>query len=274
MVPIVHHVQRYPAVSTSASQVCVSTHRRTAVARILYLVYHPAMANLRPIKSVRLSESVYEAIESAILQGELAPDSTVRDRQLADVLGVSRTPVRDALHRLECYGLVRQRDSKGWMVTGVEPKDIREVFELRRTLEPLGLEYLSRDWDETTVQELSSSFDDFPKPLPRELYPYYLKRDHDFHRRIVECARNSRLTNFYTSLSHLIDRIRHYLSYGYEGRVDASLAEHRQICGAIAARDLQAATEQLINHLSQVEQMFTELAQEHQLDQWLNRRST
>ncbi len=232
------------------------------------------MKNLRPIKATQLSESVYEALEAAILQGELVPSTTVHDRHLAEVLGVSRTPVRDALHRLECYGLVERRHPGGWKVAGFLTKDVEEVFELRRALEPLGLRGLSKTWDEATVQELTSFFDGFPDQLPRDLYPEYLARDHDFHSRLMECSGNHRAINFYTSLGHHTDRVRHYLSYGYEGRVDDSLSEHREVCRAIDAHDLEGATELLLHHLHQVERMFAELAEERQIEQWLNTRYT
>ncbi len=248
------------------------TPNRTGVACILYLVYHNAMKNLRPIKATHLSESVYEALESAILQGELGPNSTVHDRQLAELLGVSRTPVRDALHRLECSGLVQRQPRGGWRVAGFDPQDVEEVFELRRALEPLGLKRLSRSWDEATVRELTTLFDEFPDQLPRDLYPEYLKRDHDFHSRLMECSENRRAIDFYTSLRHQIDRVRHYLSYGYEGRVDDSLSEHREICRAIDACDLEGATELLLYHLRQVETMFVKLAEEHQIERWLSAR--
>lgn len=215
-----------------------------------------------------MNESVYKAIESAILQGELAPNSTLNDRRLAELLGVSRTPVRDALHRLESSGLVERQTRAGWTVTGIDPEDVKEIFELRRVLEPLGLKRLSETWNPVIVRELSSFFDEFPNQLPRYLYLEYLRRDHDFHSRIVECSQNKRGIYFHGILEHQINRIRHYLSFGYEGRVDTSLAEHRQICAAIGDHDLQAATALLQEHLNTVEVLMTNFAREQQFEQW------
>src|SRR3712207_7004023 len=67
------------------------------------------MAQLRRIEVVRINEQVYEAVEAAIVRCELEPGAVLGDRQLAEMLGVSRTPVRDALHRLESSGLVERR---------------------------------------------------------------------------------------------------------------------------------------------------------------------
>jgi DNA-binding GntR family transcriptional regulator len=231
------------------------------------------MAQLRRIEVVRINEQVYEAIEAAIVRCELGPGAVLGDRQLAELLGVSRTPVRDALHRLEPSGLVERRGRMGWMVSTFALQDVRELFELRRIFEPLGLERLSETWDEAVVRELSHSFEKFPERLTQDLLPDYLHGDRRFHKEIVGCGRNGRVTRFYGTVEKQIDRIRHYLSYNYEGRVEASLKEHREICAAIAARDLSAATEALDNHLRNVEELIIALAQERGLDQRTRERS-
>jgi DNA-binding GntR family transcriptional regulator len=231
------------------------------------------MAQLRRIEALRINEQVYEAIEAAIVRCELGPGAVLGDRQLAEVLGVSRTPIRDALHRLESSGLVERRGGTGWMVSNFALRDVGELFELRRVFEPMGLERLSETWDEAVVVELSHCFEKFPTRLSKELLPDYLHEDRRFHKRIVECTRNSRVIQFYGTVEKQIDRVRHYLSYNYEGRVEASLKEHREICAAIAARDLSAANEVLDNHLHSVEELITALARKRGLDQRTCERS-
>lgn len=230
------------------------------------MVYHIRVTNLRPIKATYVNESVYEALKRAILHGELPPGAALNDRRLAEMLEVSRTPVRDALHRLEGSGLVERRGRHGWAVAGLEARDVEEIFELRRLLEPLGLNRLAETWDEATVQELASFFDEFTGPLHHEQYPNYLSRDHGFHKRIVQCSQNSRAIAFYGVLENQIDRIRHYLSYGYEGRVNASLPEHQRICAAIGARDLKLARELLLEHLNMVEKTMVSFVESQELE--------
>src|ERR687896_1452745 len=220
-----------------------------------------------------MQNKVYEAIETAIVRCELGPGTVLGDRHLAEVLGVSRTPVRDALHRLESSGLVERRGRMGWMVSTFALQDVRELFELRRVFEPLGLDRLSKNWDEAVVRELSHSFEKFPERLTEDLLPDYLYDDHRFHKKIVECSRNGRVIRIYGTVEKQIDRIRHYLSYNYEGRVEASLKEHREICAAIAARNHSAATEALDNHLRNVEELITDLVREWGLDQRTRERS-
>ena len=251
--------------STSSDRTPLMRRGRLMVCRIGYTKY--SMVRLRPIEVVRINEQVYEAIEAAIVRCELGPGAVLGDRQLAEDLGISRTPVRDALHRLESSGLVERRGRMGWMVSTFALRDVRELFELRRVFEPLGLERLSEGWDEELVRELSHSFEKFPERLTQGQLPGYLHDDRRFHEKIVECSRNERVIRFYGTVEKQIDRIRHYLSYNYEGRVEASLKEHREICAAIVAHDLSAAIEALDNHLHNVEELITALARERGLDQ-------
>ena len=238
--------------------------------RTRYTIYR--MDGLEPIDAVHINEQVYKTIEAAIVRCELGPGALLGDRQLAEALGVSRTPVRDALHRLEPSGLVERRGRAGWAVSAFALRDVHELFDLRLILEPLGLERLSENWEEATVGELSRFFADFPERMPKDLMPHYLYTDRRFHRRIVGCTGNGRIVRFYEVVEKQIDRIRHYVSYNYEGRVEDSLAEHREICASIAARDLSAATEALVRHLRKVEDLIAALAQEREVDQLADER--
>ncbi|PRY02404.1 GntR family transcriptional regulator [Allonocardiopsis opalescens] len=210
-----------------------------------------ALAPMRaqgPLRTLRMSETAYEAIEGAIVRCELAPGTPLVDRQLSEVLGVSRTPIRDAMQSLEAAGLVVRTRGR-YSVAGFDLDDVRELFEMRRLLEPPGLERLAADWDPAVVEELATFFDGAPEPGPPGPYEEYLARDHAFHKRIVALSGNSRLIRFYAIAEKQINRIRHYLAPGYEGRMKEVVNEHRDVCEAIAAHDLDAARAALISHL-------------------------
>ena len=119
------------------------------------------------------------------------------------------------------------------MVSNFALRDVRELFELRRVFEPLGLERLSETWDEEVVGELSRSFEKFPELLAEDLLLDYLHEDRRFHKR----------------------------------------KEHREICAAIAAHDLSATTEALFRHLRNVEELITALARERGVDGHTGERS-
>ncbi|MDA0567381.1 GntR family transcriptional regulator [Streptomonospora sp. S1-112] len=214
-----------------------------------------------------MSETAYEAIEGAIVRCELPPGTPLVDRQLSEALGVSRTPIRDAMQSLEAAGLaVRVRGR--YSVAGFDVEDVRELYQVRRLVEPAGLEHLARDWDEEVVDELADFFASAAQPGPPGPYEEYLARDHAFHKRIVDLTGNSRLIRFYAINEKQINRIRHYLAPGYEGRMREVVNEHKDVCEAIGRKDLDAARDALIGHLHAGEAtMIKFLAQQRERSQ-------
>lgn len=209
-----------------------------------------------------MNESAYEALESAIVHCDLPPGAPLVDRQLSEALDVSRTPIRDALQSLEAAGFVVRHRGR-YSVAGFDVGDVRELFQVRMLLEPPGLDGLAETWDDGQVDELATFFDDAPEPGPPGPYEQYLERDHLFHKRIVELAGNVRIARFYAITEKQINRIRHYLAPGYEGRMQDVVHEHEQICGAIARKDLEAARRALLGHLKAGEEtMIKFLAQQ------------
>src|SRR5690606_20859350 len=118
-----------------------------------------------PIENRQLADRVHDAIQRAIVTGKLRPGEVLRDRALAERLDVSRTPVKEALVRLESTGLVVTR-GRSWYVSPFEVGDLQELSELRHLLEPVGLERLAENLDEDAIEELSHFFDDFTEPIP------------------------------------------------------------------------------------------------------------
>jgi len=130
-------------------------------------------------------------------------------------------------------------------------------------LEPLGIRRLGADGSQEARARLASFFDGFGLDLPRERYSEYLERDHEFHKIIVSCSANSRIRYLYSLMEDQIHRRRHYLSLGFEGRVDQTLVEHLAICEAIERSDWPRAEEALIHHLHMGEEtMIMLLGQE------------
>ena len=214
-----------------------------------------SLAGLRPLESVALGDRTLESIREAIISGELAAGEPLRDRQLAEALGVSRTPVREALHKLEAAGLVQARGRAGWEVTAFTEQDVRELFQVRRLIEPVGLDELAKRPDDSAVARLGSFFDAYSHPIEPSAFPTYMRRDNDFHLLIVECTGNSRLQLFYAVLEKQIDRGRHFLTPA-EGRADETLDEHLAITRAVAERDFAGARSALLRHLDTGEELM------------------
>ncbi|TCP50026.1 DNA-binding GntR family transcriptional regulator [Tamaricihabitans halophyticus] len=215
------------------------------------------LASLSPIATHTRGERARAELLSAIVRGQLPPGTVLSDRQLSEVLGVSRTPIREAMHTLEADGLV-ERSGGRLVVAGFSVRDTRELFELRRLLEPAGLDRLAQTWDEQGVYELATFFDEFPGDLPAGPYDEYLQRDHQFHQLIVAWSGNSRLIRCYDVVETQINRIRHHLAPGYRGRMAEVVQEHRDVCAAIARKDLAGARAALVRHLENGERAMVE----------------
>ncbi|MHA6627771.1 GntR family transcriptional regulator [Pseudonocardia sichuanensis] len=216
------------------------------------------MTPLRPIESVALGDRTFETLRLAIINGDLVPGEPLRDRQLAEALQVSRTPVREALHRLEAAGLVEPRGRAGWEVSPFTEQDVHEIFQMRMLLEPAGIDQLERDRDDEVIARIAGFFDDFSHPVPVGRYPEYFARDHAFHNLIVACSGNRRLRRTYAVMQNHIDRGRHFLTTAAAGRADETLDEHLAVALAIRDRDFAAARRELLHHLRTGEELMIE----------------
>jgi DNA-binding GntR family transcriptional regulator len=214
------------------------------------------MSALQPIEAVQLGDRTFESLRQAIITGELAPGEPLRDRALGDMLGVSRTPVREALHRLVHAGLVESRGRSGWVVATFTEQDVHELFQLRRALEPLGIDQLEAEPDTAAMAQIGGFFDGYEHPVPAERYEAYFARDNAFHKCIVGCSRNTRLQQLYALIENHIDRGRHFLSLGAVGRVEANLDEHLAVARAVAGGDFRLARQELLHHLDMGEQLM------------------
>lgn len=216
------------------------------------------MADLPRISRQRVEQQALEAIERAIVEGTLEPYTVLSDRHLAEQLGVSRTPVRDALHLMESSGLVERRGATGWVVAGLDLRDVGELFELRCILEPVGLPHII-EWTDDQLTDLAAMFDEFSPPMNHRRIGRYLRRDAEFHHAIVSASENRRAIQIYERVEREVDRCRHFTSYRYQGRADQSIEEHRRICRALVRRDADAARELLIAHIRAAESKQMEL---------------
>lgn len=214
------------------------------------------MSALTKIETVHLANRTIEAIRNAIVTGELAPGQQLRDRQLAETLGVSRTPVREALHRLEAAGLVQSSGRGGWAVTPFTEQDVRELFQLRMVLEPLGLDALAKAPDKTRISRIGAFFSEYEHPIDAARYTDYFSHDDDFHQEIIACTGNGRIRTFYEVLNSHINRGRFFLLGATAGRVEETLDEHRRIVSAVVEHDFALARKELLSHLRTGEELM------------------
>lgn len=214
------------------------------------------MSTFARIETTNLSDRVADALRTAIISGQLPAGAAIRDRQVAEELGVSRTPVRDALHRLQSEGLAEPKGRAGWNVSDFTEQDVHELFQLRMLLEPQGLTALERDPDPAKIAELAGFFTDFGHPIPRERHLEYFRQDDDFHLAIVRCSGNERLISYYEVLKVHINRGRFILSGSNAARMEDTLDEHRSVIDAVLAGDFARARTALVEHLRTGEELM------------------
>jgi len=199
----------------------------------------------------KVTDWVYEELKSAIVDLRLAPGDPLREATLADQLGVSKTPIREALTRLEQEGLVETTSFKGAVVTGYSRQDLLEIYELRELLENAAAR--------TAAESMADADRDRLDRICRESRK--LKKNHDaaglaalisaFDDVLFEQVRNSRIRALIENLRAHLTRIGH-LTAEIPGRIDASVDEHEKIVQAIAARDPELAERQMREHIRSV----------------------
>jgi len=202
-----------------------------------------------------LREIVFGYLREAILEGKLEPGKRLMEMQLAEDLGVSRTPVREAIRKLELEGLVVMVPRKGAYVADVSIKDMVEVLEIRAALEGLAASLAAERMTPKDVKILKVLADEFKKFHLEQNFKGMIEKDIEFHEKIFESTGNEKLYQMSQGLREQIYRFRvRYISEYNQS--DNLVIEHDKILKAISKKDSQLAynygwehIESLRNHM-------------------------
>ena len=206
---------------------------------------HPTIALLQRSS---LTSVVQQEIERAILQGEYAPGSKLIEATLAQALGVSRGPVREAFRMLEEAGLVRNEKNRGVFVRDIPIDEAVEIFDLRAAMDELVGRKLATTITPAQLKEIKALVDAMEKAVKAQDARSYHLLNLKFHDRLVEMAGNSKLTAIYRKLIKELSLFRRLnLADGWLLPISAS--EHRQIVKAIASGDPEAAGGAMFDHV-------------------------
>ncbi len=193
---------------------------------------------------MRASNRTYRALLDEIQSGALAPGSALAEVELAARLGVSRTPVREALGRLAADGLVIEVSPRLTVVADLAPTDIRDLFELRRALEESAVRIAATRGDAEAFAALAAAFEHADPQAADDYYALIA----DFDAQVDAAASNAYLAAaLRTVRTHLV-RVRR-LARDKPERLAASVAEHRLIAHAIATHDADLAAHATHVHL-------------------------
>lgn len=213
--------------------------------RRMNAVMHPTIALLQ---SSSLTNVVQQEIERAILVGEFAPGSKLIEATLAEKLGVSRGPVREAFRMLEEAGLVRNEKNRGVFVRDIPIDEAVEIFDLRAAMDELVGRQLASHITPAQLKEIRGLVDQMEKAVKADDTRHYHLLNLQFHDRLVEMAGNRKLTAIYRKLIKELSLFRR-LNLADGWLMPISAGEHRQIVKAIASGDADAAGRAMFDHV-------------------------
>ena len=195
-------------------------------------------------KETSLRGRAYRIIRHKIVTCEFPPGSPLNERELASLIGVSRTPIREALSRLENDQLVTLTSQKGATVTPITTKIINDIFQLRYVLEPYVVSMVTPDFPEATLIEFKKGLTD--RSLNK--YEELVALDGELHFAIIHAFGNSYMNNLMENMYTQNERIRRLATMMPKRLADSAL-EHLAIVEAMLARDSQKAADALREHL-------------------------
>jgi DNA-binding GntR family transcriptional regulator len=214
--------------------------------------------SLQPLRrGLSLRERIHDRLRAAIISGELAPGSPVIEAELATRLGASRTPVREALRRLEAEGLLEPRGLRGSIVRELHADEVDCVFEIREALESLAARRAARTMREPELRKLS----DYVERMRRSVDDANEMERHDtgFHDVILASASGERLKRMLTELREELIAYR-FLSLSDPDRRRATVGEHEAIVDALRAHDEDAAAARTAAHIANARAAVLRLA--------------
>ena len=200
-----------------------------------------------------LRGKVFQKVREAILSGVYKEHEELRETVLSKKLGVSRTPVREALRQLELEGLVTMIPNKGAYVTGISQKDVYDIYRIRSVLEGLCARWATEHITEEQIEGLEEIIllSEFHLERSGEQAGQVTELDGKFHKVLYE-ASNSRILEHVLSDFHKYVKMARTMSVEEEHRAERSIGEHRAILEAIKARDEELAERLANEHIMKV----------------------
>ena len=199
-----------------------------------------------------LRDVVFNTLRRAILTGTLKPGERLMEVHLANKLGVSRTPIREAIRKLELEGLVVMVPRKGAEVAKISEKSLKDVLEVRRALDELIAKLACSRITREQLSELREAADEFEKATKTEDTSTIARADIAFHDIIMEATGNLRLKQLVNNLAEQMYRYR-FVYLKDESKHSMLVKEHSRIYDAIKNNDTEAAMEAARIHIDNQE---------------------
>ena len=206
------------------------------------------LQNHRPLREI-----VYEQLKLQILTGKITPGTRMMEVELADEMGVSRTPIREAIRKLEKEGLVTIEPRRGAYASDISVKDMVDTLEVREDLEGLAAALAAERMTDEQMEELIQITRKYSEAISNSDTEKIISYDEQFHKHIVACSGNKTLIQLSETVQELALRFR-YLFYDDFSRYENMPVEHRQILDAIKGGDADTARQTADNHVKRLKE--------------------
>jgi len=204
------------------------------------------------------SDKVYSAILELLINHRIKPGEKLNEKSIAELLHVSRTPVREALRRLASDGLVDFFPRRGVFAKAITSQDIRELYEIRRCLEVHAARQAIGNIPEERIEEIDGLIERCHRKDGAEFIEAELELDREIHRTISMFCRNSRLRHLLETLDHLAKFMR-VIHSGREDVVRENFREHENIWRAMTAGEEERMVKLLEEHLDNRQECLLEV---------------
>ena len=198
-----------------------------------------------------IAERAYGHIRRAILDGSLGPGSHLSVPELAARFGVSRSPIREAVLRLEREGLADNVPNRGVMVVSPDGEDLRQLYDVREVLEGLIARLAAEQATDDERSELTALFDEHEQAVAAGDLATHMQRDLSFHERLAEVARNHWVADLRERLTAQI-RLALVSTASKPGNPDRAIEEHRAVLRAVLAGDGELAERRARDHVRRI----------------------
>ena len=198
------------------------------------------MTEIKPIKRTLMRDEVHDLLLKWVVELRLEPGAKLRDAELADQLGVSRTPVREAIRRLEDQGFVETSAASWTRVARIDTDQARQLYPIIKTLEELALESAFDAIDDSTIRSMATINDELRQAVSDADFLQASEADFRFHDAFVNRCENHQLRKLLSALKLRIRRIENAF-FRDSSRAADSAGEHVQLVEALRKRNMSAA---------------------------------
>jgi len=204
-------------------------------------------------KDVPLPLQAYNLLKKRIIGLQLRPKEILMIQTLAKELGISRTPVREAVVRLEREGLVEAAEGKKFKVSALTMQGVLEIHEIRKLMEIHAVRNVAKFSTKKQIAGLNATISSMKKSLVTKSHDNFCKFDLAFHEKIILLNGNKTLEHMMNQINDKIQRIRYLTTYYIENRLgEEAVREHRDVLTAIEAHDPDRAEQKMAFHLDKV----------------------